>query len=126
MFGDGVMPGRQAGSGFWQVLYIQCQEPKTWQQKVQLYHEDDPLLSSSYTIYLWLMTSVAKPALPGACFAGARAEALTFLLNKRLLLKQSSPICLIINTLISSIFFNVCIPLKGRVSRDFYTTFFSR
>ena len=32
---------------------IQCPEPKTGQQKVQFYYEDDPLCPSSYIIYLW-------------------------------------------------------------------------
>ena len=31
---------------------IQCREPKTGQQKVQLYYEDDPLCLSGYIIYL--------------------------------------------------------------------------
>ena len=32
---------------------VQCREPKTGQQKVQL-DDDDPLGHSSYIIYLWL------------------------------------------------------------------------
>ena len=31
---------------------VQCQEPKTGQQKIQLYYEDDPLCPSSYIIYV--------------------------------------------------------------------------
>ena len=34
---------------YWQV---QCREPKTGQQKVQLYDKDDPLCPSCYTVYL--------------------------------------------------------------------------
>ena len=33
---------------------VQCREPKTGQQKVQLYYEDDPLWPSRYMIYLCL------------------------------------------------------------------------
>ena len=39
----------------WQV---QCREPKTGQQKVQLYYEDYTLCPSSYFIYLWLTYSL--------------------------------------------------------------------
>ena len=37
MYGGRVMRGRRAGSGVGK--YIQCREPKTWQQKVQLYYD---------------------------------------------------------------------------------------
>ena len=39
------MSGRRVGTGVgnWQVLYLQCREPKTGQQKIQLYYEDDQL-----------------------------------------------------------------------------------
>ena len=39
------MSGRWVGTGVgnWQVLYLQCREPKTGQQKIQLYYEDDQL-----------------------------------------------------------------------------------
>ena len=39
--------GRDTGTGV-----VRCQEPKTGQQKVQLYYEDDPLCPSKYIIYL--------------------------------------------------------------------------
>ena len=42
---------------FWQV---KCQEPKTRQQKVQLYYEDDPLCPSGHIIYLLYSTLLAK------------------------------------------------------------------
>ena len=41
MDGGGVKLGRRAGSRVGK--YIQCQEPKTRQQKVQICYEDDPL-----------------------------------------------------------------------------------
>ena len=38
---------------YWQVLYsVQCREPKTGQQKVQLYYKDEPFSLSRYIIYL--------------------------------------------------------------------------
>ena len=43
----------------WQV---QCWELKTGQQKVQLYHEDDPLCPSRYIIYLWHQATVQGEA----------------------------------------------------------------
>ena len=46
MYGGGVMPVRQG--------QVQCQEPKTGQQKAHLYYEVDPLCPSRYIIYLWL------------------------------------------------------------------------
>ena len=50
---------RTSGQGKWlsstvhcEQQSVQCQEPKTGQQKVQLYYEDDPLCPSSFIIYL--------------------------------------------------------------------------
>ena len=40
-------------AGMVRCCQIQCPEPKTGQQKVQFYYEDDPLCPSSYIIYLW-------------------------------------------------------------------------
>ena len=38
---------------------VQCREPKTGQQKVQLYYEDDPLCPSSYCIlFIYVVHSV--------------------------------------------------------------------
>ena len=66
MYGDGVMPAGRAW--YWQVLYsVQCREPKTGQQKVQLYYEDDPIYPSSYIIYLW---SIANSMKGGWCRGG--------------------------------------------------------
>ena len=42
VYGGGVMRGRQA----------QCREPKTGQQKAQLYYEGNPLCPSGYIIYI--------------------------------------------------------------------------
>ena len=52
------MPFRGQG----QVLTrtVKCQEPKTRQQKVQLYYEDDPLCPSGHIIYLLYSTLLAK------------------------------------------------------------------
>ena len=40
-----------AGMGRYQQ--VQCREPKTGQQKAQLYCKDDQLCLSGYIIYLW-------------------------------------------------------------------------
>ena len=50
------MPGRWAGSGVGLVHTLSRREPKTGQQKVQLFYEDDPLCPSSYTYYLSMKT----------------------------------------------------------------------
>ena len=44
MYGGGVMPGRRAGT----VVSKNAESPKTGQQKVQLYYEDDPVCPSRY------------------------------------------------------------------------------
>ena len=46
------MPGRRAGSPIAVYARVQCQEPKTGQEKVQFYCEDDSLLLFPI-IYLW-------------------------------------------------------------------------
>ena len=42
------MPGRRAGSPIAVYAGVQCQEPKTGQEKVQFYCEEDLLFLSSY------------------------------------------------------------------------------
>ena len=49
---------------------IQCREPKTGQQTVQLYYEDNPLCLSSYIIYLQFCTSARWVHLPNKAGAG--------------------------------------------------------
>ena len=49
-----VRQGREAGpAGRVRCWLVHCMEPKTGQQKVQLYYEGDSLCPSSYVIYLW-------------------------------------------------------------------------
>ena len=47
------MPGRMAGSPIAVYAQVQCREPKTGQQKVQLQCEDNYHCQSGYIIYLW-------------------------------------------------------------------------
>ena len=46
------MPGRRAGSPIAEYARVQCWEPKTGQQKVRFYCEDDSLCRSCFIIYL--------------------------------------------------------------------------
>ena len=46
------MPGRRAGSPIAVHAQVQCREPKTGEQNVQLYCEDDLHCLSGYKIYL--------------------------------------------------------------------------
>ena len=48
------MPGRRAGSPFAVYARVQCREPKTGQEKVQFYCEDDLLFLSSYYLSMHL------------------------------------------------------------------------
>ena len=48
------MPGRPAGSPIAVYAQVQCREPKTGKQKVQLYWEDNKHCQSGYIIYLCL------------------------------------------------------------------------
>ena len=52
------MPGRRAGSPIAVYSQVQCREPKTGQEKVQFYCEDDSLFLSSY--YLSMLNSDAN------------------------------------------------------------------
>ena len=47
------MPDQQAGSPVTVYAWVQCLEPKTGEQRVQLSREDETLCPSGYIIYLW-------------------------------------------------------------------------
>ena len=57
------MPGRQAGSPIAMYMQVQWREPKTGQQKVQLYCEDERL-----TLLIWVynLSMVACMKIPTA------------------------------------------------------------
>ena len=63
------MPGQRAGSPI-AVYAVQCQEPKTGQEKVQLYCEDDILFLSSYYLSMAQVTWGGRTAGCAGWFCG--------------------------------------------------------